>query len=82
MTVDDVRLGDLVTDVRWSDDSRPYKVVGITPKLFTVDIGLNERTGQRMTRTYRKADGKSVGDKWHVSYVRRCSTNDAAGEPK
>ena len=72
-----IKVGDLVVRTTASDEAHPYKVLSTTAGRFVVDIG----NGQ--TRLYRKQDGKSVGDKWHVTYVRRCCNppqSDAGGE--
>ena len=75
----DIEVGDFVKDTRSSDNHSPFKVIALSEKRFVVEIGFNEKTHVRMTRTYRKEDGRSVGDKRNITYVRRVPTSDAKG---
>jgi len=76
----DIKVGDyveLVPNVVNFDDAPrpPMKVIETTAGRFTCDIGFNKYTGHRMTQIYRKQDGRSVGNRHHCTFVRKCSTS-------
>lgn len=73
MNLLEVMVGDLVKDVRSSDDHKPLKVVSVTAKRFRCEIGWNEFLRCPMYQDYRKLDGRSVGNRHHTTFVRRCS---------
>jgi hypothetical protein len=57
-----------------------FRVLEVTAKRFTCEIGWNEYIKQPMRRTYRKLDGRSVGGRI-VHWVMPVNFPNAAAMP-